>query len=379
MTTDSLRPRWQGRAGDGRQPGARVRAWRSRSPGPAQTSSSRAAPCPRSTASAARSRSWAAARSPSQLDVREQESITRGGRRRGHAGGPRRHPRQQRRLQRAQAGARGELGRLEPRPRHEPAWRVLRLAGACSGDDRARVGPDRQHRLAHERLRLRRSRPVHGEPRRHPPAHDEPRRRVGRARRHRQLPCPWLVPHGAERRHVPRRGVGRIAPSSEFRWAGPGRRTTWRVRSSSSPPTRARTSPDRRCSSTGASRPAPRGRPSLALAPDRMGSKVRPDDAPWTMRSARGFGADLLVGRATGVSSGGSRSPSGLPMARSVPSTVALVAALAAAVSGWGVVHHGRQMIHEGVTVEDGGGWVALLLTEFMVSFSASCVAIYHH
>jgi len=36
-------------------------------------------------------------------------------------------------------------------------------------------------------------------------------------------------------------------------------------------------------------------------------------------------------------------------------------------------------MIHEGVTVEDGGGWVALLLTEFMVSFSASCLAIYHH
>jgi hypothetical protein len=66
-------------------------------------------------------------------------------------------------------------------------------------------------------------------------------------------------------------------------------------------------------------------------------------------------------------------------MARPVPSHVALVAALVAAVSGWGVVHHGRQMIHEGVTVEDGGGWVALLLTEFMVSFSASCLAIYHH
>ncbi len=62
-----------------------------------------------------------------------------------------------------------------------------------------------------------------------------------------------------------------------------------------------------------------------------------------------------------------------------MPSNVALVAALAAAVSGWGVVHHGRRMIHEGVTVEDGGGWVALLLTEFMVSFSAACVAIYHH
>ena len=130
---------------------------------------------------------------PVQLDVREQESISAGCRRRGHAGGPRRHPRQQRRLQRAQAGSRSELGRLEPRPRHEPAWRVLRVAGACSGDDRARVGPDRQHRLAHERLRLRRSRPVHGEPRRHPPAHHEPRRRVGRARRHRQLPCPgWF-------------------------------------------------------------------------------------------------------------------------------------------------------------------------------------------
>jgi len=68
-----------------------------------------------------------------------------------------------------------------------------------------------------------------------------------------------------------------------------------------------------------------------------------------------------------------------LPMARSMPSQVAPVAALVAAVSGWGVVHHGRQMIHEGVTVGEGGGWTALLLTEFMVSFAAAGVAIYHH
>ncbi len=36
-------------------------------------------------------------------------------------------------------------------------------------------------------------------------------------------------------------------------------------------------------------------------------------------------------------------------------------------------------MLHEGVTVADGGGWTALLLTEFMISFAAACVAIYHH
>ena len=83
--------------------------------------------------------------------------------------------------------------------------------------------------------------------------------------------------------------------------------------------------------------------------------------------------------RVVGVSGDVSRVTPGLPMARSMPSQVALVAALVAAVSGWGVVHHGRQMIHEGVTVGEGGGWTALLLTEFMVSFAAACVAIYHH
>jgi len=36
-------------------------------------------------------------------------------------------------------------------------------------------------------------------------------------------------------------------------------------------------------------------------------------------------------------------------------------------------------MIHEGVTVGEGGGWTALLLTEFMVSFAAAGVAVYHH
>ena len=62
-----------------------------------------------------------------------------------------------------------------------------------------------------------------------------------------------------------------------------------------------------------------------------------------------------------------------------MPSQIALVAALVAALGGWGVVHHGRQMLREGVTVADGGGWTALLLTEFMISFAAACVAIYHH
>ena len=40
-----------------------------------------------------------------------------------------RHPRQQRGLQRAQAGARDHLGRLEPRARHQPARHLLRLPG----------------------------------------------------------------------------------------------------------------------------------------------------------------------------------------------------------------------------------------------------------
>jgi len=58
---------------------------------------------------------------------------------------------------------------------------------------------------------------------------------------------------------------------------------------------------------------------------------------------------------------------------------VSLFAALVCALGGWLFVRHGRQMLRAGVTLEEGGGWTALLLTEFMVSMVAACVAISYH
>jgi hypothetical protein len=59
-----------------------------------------------------------------------------------------------------------------------------------------------------------------------------------------------------------------------------------------------------------------------------------------------------------------------------VPTNLALIAALVAATSGWGVVHHGKALMHNGVGLQDGGGWTALILTETMISLSAACVAL---
>jgi hypothetical protein len=54
----------------------------------------------------------------------------------------------------------------------------------------------------------------------------------------------------------------------------------------------------------------------------------------------------------------------------------ALFAALVAACSGYSVVRHGKRMMHEGVTVEEGGGWTAVLISEALVCFAAVGVAL---
>jgi hypothetical protein len=57
-------------------------------------------------------------------------------------------------------------------------------------------------------------------------------------------------------------------------------------------------------------------------------------------------------------------------------SLVTLVAIVVAVAAGWGVVHHGRALMHDGTTLQDGGGWTALILTETMVSLAAAAFAI---
>jgi hypothetical protein len=59
-----------------------------------------------------------------------------------------------------------------------------------------------------------------------------------------------------------------------------------------------------------------------------------------------------------------------------VPSTVSLIAALVAAISGYTVVRTGRSMMGAGVDIQDGGTWTALLILEITVNFAAVGVAI---
>lgn len=59
-----------------------------------------------------------------------------------------------------------------------------------------------------------------------------------------------------------------------------------------------------------------------------------------------------------------------------MPSQITLVAALIAAASGWGVVHHGRALMFHGTSLQDGGGMTALILLETMISLGAAAFAI---
>jgi hypothetical protein len=59
-----------------------------------------------------------------------------------------------------------------------------------------------------------------------------------------------------------------------------------------------------------------------------------------------------------------------------MPATRSLIAALIAAISGFAVMRTGRTMMRNGVELQDGGGWAALLITEVCVSFAAVGVAL---
>ena len=45
--------------------------------------------------------------------------------------------------------------------------------------------------------------------------------------------------------------------------------------------------------------------------------------------------------------------------------------------SGYALLFHARQMMHEGVSLEDGGGWTAVVTGEFLVHVSALAVVLY--
>ena len=54
-----------------------------------------------------------------------------------------------------------------------------------------------------------------------------------------------------------------------------------------------------------------------------------------------------------------------------MPATSSLLAALVAALSGFAVVRTGKTMMRDGVELQDGGGWAALLIAEICVNFAA--------
>lgn len=54
-----------------------------------------------------------------------------------------------------------------------------------------------------------------------------------------------------------------------------------------------------------------------------------------------------------------------------MPATSSLLAALVAALSGFAVVRTGKTMMRDGVDLQDGGGWAALLIAEICVNFAA--------
>ena len=59
-----------------------------------------------------------------------------------------------------------------------------------------------------------------------------------------------------------------------------------------------------------------------------------------------------------------------------MPAMRSLIAALIAAISGFAVVRTGGAMMRNGVDLQEGGGWAAIVITEVCVSFAAVAVAL---
>ena len=60
-----------------------------------------------------------------------------------------------------------------------------------------------------------------------------------------------------------------------------------------------------------------------------------------------------------------------------MPARRSLIAVLVAAMAGYAMIRHANRMLHDGVSFEDGGGWTALVLSEFMVAMAGIAAALY--
>jgi len=54
-----------------------------------------------------------------------------------------------------------------------------------------------------------------------------------------------------------------------------------------------------------------------------------------------------------------------------------LIAVLVAAGCSWAMLRHSRQMLFDGVSLTDGGGWAVLVMVEFTAAMVAIAVALY--
>jgi hypothetical protein len=61
---------------------------------------------------------------------------------------------------------------------------------------------------------------------------------------------------------------------------------------------------------------------------------------------------------------------------RVVLSRRGLICTLVAGGCAWAMLRHSRQMLFEGVSMSDGGGWAALVIAEFTASLAAIAVAL---
>ncbi len=127
----------------------------------------------------------------------------------------RRRPRELRGQDQAHADARGERGRVERHPRHQPHGYAARLSGLRAAHARARLRAHRQHRLALDVRRALRGRGLRGQQGGGGVAHEVARPRVGPARRVRQRHRAGGLPDRhqprAARRHRARPRVPRCA------------------------------------------------------------------------------------------------------------------------------------------------------------------------
>ena len=55
----------------------------------------------------------------------------------------------------------------------------------------------------------------------------------------------------------------------------------------------------------------------------------------------------------------------------------ALISTLVAAGCGYAMLRHSKAMLFHGVGLRDGGGWTALVMTEFVAAFGSISIALY--